>query len=261
MRSLLVLLRCALLLLCCTSAWAQKPNDITPGEWALAPEFCPDVQGFRYGDQYHNTSPRAGYWVSLMGDNFWHMHHHCWAVINLKRANAAGISASQRRALLIGAKNDFGYVIRNARPDFVMLPEIFTRMGDVQVLLGEHGGAMEAYQWARKLKPDYWPPYVRWAEVLDKIGKKKEALALVEQILRITPNDPIVQGHYKRLGGNPVAFVRNLPPAPVAAASAASAAETTADPAAVPGAAASAPAAAATAPAPAPALPGSAAKP
>ncbi len=97
--------------------------------------------------------------------------------------------------------------------------------------------------------------------LLDKIGKKKEALALVEQILRITPNDPIVQGHYKRLGGNPVAFVRNLPPAPVAAASAASAAETTAAPAAVPGAAASAPAAAATAPALAPALPGSAAKP
>lgn len=180
-----------------------KPDNVTDGEMALIPPYCPDTMGFKYGDAYSNTSPRAAHWVGLMGKSFWGLHHYCWALINLRRSQAAGVPPNVRKGLLESVVADSVYSVRYSSPGFVLLPEIYTRIGETQLLLANPGAAYEAFAQARTLKPDYWPPYVRWAEVLIKSNQKVEAKKLVAEGLRYSPDAKPLLDQYRVLGGNP----------------------------------------------------------
>lgn len=195
-----LLLGLALMGLAGTAA-ANKPDDITEAEMKLLPAYCVDTMGFNYGDAYSNTSPRAGHWVALMGKTFWAMHHYCWAHINMSRSRRAGISPQLRQALWEGIRGDYGYVIKNATPDFIMLPEIYTRIGEVELLLGHPDKAGEAFGRARQLKPDYWPAYSHWAEFLMKIGRRPEAMKVVISGLENAPGAKVLLEQYRVLGG------------------------------------------------------------
>lgn len=213
-----------------TQVHAGKPQNLNEGEMALIPSYCPDTMGFKYGDSTTNTSPKAKYWVGLMGLSFWHMHHYCWAMIHLKRVNLAR-TAAERKALRESAVGDIVYVVRNSPANFVLLPEILTTLGGVQVQLGDIGGAYDSYLQARRLKPDYWPAYADWAEVLIKSGQRVEAKAVVKAGLEQASDLGALQELYRKLGGDPaeVASVGKQPEsqttpaavAPVAPASAA----------------------------------------
>jgi hypothetical protein len=180
-----------------------KPENVTDGELALTPPYCPDTQGFKYGDAYSNTSPRAAHWVGLMGKSFWALHHYCWALINLHRSQMAGVSPMIRRGMLESVINDYNYVVTNSTPDFVLLPEIHTRIGEAQLLLGNPGAAFDSFVKARTIKPDYWPPYQRWADVLIKTGRKGDAKKLVAEGLRYSPDAKPLLDQYRQLGGDP----------------------------------------------------------
>jgi tetratricopeptide (TPR) repeat protein len=184
-----------LLLLCCWGARANLAN-ITAGERAILPEYCADTQTFGYGDAYFNTSPRAAYWVGLMGKGFWAMHHHCWSLIREHRSRAAGLTRQERDWHLISANGDYLYVIENTPADFVLLPEIYTRMGENHVLLDNVGAAMDAFTAARQKKVDYWPAYTAWARILLKAGKRQEALAHVETVMKLVPDDAELRRQY-----------------------------------------------------------------
>lgn len=192
----------AVLILMVNTASA-KPDNVTDSEMNLLPKYCPDTMGFNYGDAYSNTSPRASHWVSLMGKSFWAMHHYCWGLINLNRSRKAGVPAGTRKAILESVRGDFLYVIRNSTPDFIMLPELYSKEGEVELLLGKPGDAKEAFAMARKLKPDYWPAYSHWGEFLIQNGQRSEALKIVAMGLAYSPNAKVLQAQFKALGGKP----------------------------------------------------------
>jgi hypothetical protein len=183
------------------TARAQLDN-ITPGELALMPPYCQDVQTMN-GWSKTKPSPRTGYWIGVMGESFWTMHHHCWGLIRTRRAMAAGVSPMVRESQLKHSVADYEFVVINSSKDFVLLPEVLTRLGETHLMLGNPGAAYDAFTKARSLKPDYWPPYQRWAEVLIKTNQKAEAKKLVEQGLRHSPNAKPLQEQYRLLGGNP----------------------------------------------------------
>ena len=195
-------------LIICISIWASvaeanKPKNIEDVEMQLIPAYCPDTMGFKYGDAYSNTSPKAAHWVSLMGKDFWHMHHYCWARINLNRANKSGISARAKQSLLNMVRGDYMYVIDNAQKNFIMLPEVYTRLGEVELLLGNPNKANDAFSRARVQKQDYWPAYSRWAEYLLSIGRRQEALRVVIGGLTHSPHSRVLLELFKVLGGKP----------------------------------------------------------
>jgi tetratricopeptide (TPR) repeat protein len=192
---------CAALLVGGAKSTLAQPVNITEGELALTPPFCQDVQGIKYGDQYSNTSPRAAYWVGLMGPSFWALHHYCWALIHIHRSKAAGLSAQTRDYMIGVAISDYLYVVKNARPNFILMPEVFLRIGEANVLRKNPVAALEAFAKARNLNPEYWPPYLRSAEVLARMGKKTEALAILEEGLRKIPDQPELIAAVQRLGG------------------------------------------------------------
>lgn len=204
-----------------------KPENITDAEMKVLPRYCPDTMGFKYGDAYYNTSPRARYWVSQMGKGFWAMHHYCWAQININRARRAGVPAQTRQALRESARGDYGYVINNTAPDFIMLPEIYTRLGEVELLLARPEKASQAFARARELKPDYWPAYSHWAEYLKARGKNAEAMQIVRSGLAHSPESRVLRELYRVLGGTAAAFPKpeseketakeKVPPEPIRA--------------------------------------------
>jgi hypothetical protein len=101
---------------------------------------------------------------------------------------------------------------------------VFYLIGEAHVMVNEYAQATEAYQKARRIKADYWPPYEGQAKVLDKVGLKAEALAVLEDGLRIMPGEVRLLSLYARLGGSPVKLPPPMPmaSAPVSAAAPAS---------------------------------------
>lgn len=199
------LVACALLLASsCVSA--GMPTNISKSEMALIPAYCRDAQTFGYGDAYYNTSPNAPKWVALMGKGFWAIHHYCWALINLTRAERPSTPPVIREGLREGAISDMDYVLKNTTPDFILLPEIYTKIGDVQLLLKNPSAAHEAYAKAAALKPDYWPAYSQWAEYLESAGNKAQARTVVEDGLAHAPSSRTLRQMYVELGGDPASI-------------------------------------------------------
>jgi hypothetical protein len=198
--------------------FAQKPPNISPGEMALIPPYCVDTMGFTYGDATTNTSPRAGYWLNMMGKSFWAVHHYCWGLIKLRRAELAGTSKEVRTGTLLNVIAEYNYVLEHSTPDFVLRPELLARRGDAQLKLGAIGDALESYEAAIQFKPDYWIAYYNWAEFLLASKRPMDAQAFLERGLAQTPNHPKLRAAYKKAGGDPDAFVRKLPARPAAPA-------------------------------------------
>ena len=226
------------------AACAQSLKDVTDGELALLPPFCYDVYGMRYGDKITNRSPRASHWESLMGQSFWTMHHYCWAKINQRRILAPGTDPKFRMGLLGGVVGDLGFVINNSPPDFIMLPEVYSALGEVELLRKNPAAANGHFNTARKLKPSYPPPYQLWSEYLLTTGKKEEAKALLKAGLEHNSTAVSLQVMYKKLGGDPKTVVPVDPPAAPAPA----ASQSSTDPAAAPALAPELPAEAASSP-------------
>lgn len=196
------------------------PQTLTAGEMAMLPTYCPDTMGFGYGDASFNTSPRAGYWVGLMGKSFWHMHHHCLGILKIRRSSQPGVAAHLRRGLLESAVDEFNYVIEHSTPNFVMLPEVFRMRGDTLLKLGRLSEAGNSYADARRIKPDYAPAYINWADALVSTGLRKTAVTLLEDGLRAAPDSKELRASYAKVGGNVDAFVKALPPRPTRAVAA-----------------------------------------
>lgn len=165
-------------------------DNITPGELARISEFCPDTQTFNTVGFPENPTPAQRRWIGMMGKTFWAVHHYCWAQIAANRAEQAGTTKQARDALLESAVSDIRYVLRNSTPDFVLLPELYTRMGDYYLRMNRPIDAMPVFEQAIASKPDYWPPYVRMANLLARLGRSAQAVDLLQDGLKKMPEQP-----------------------------------------------------------------------
>ena len=191
---------------------AQRPENITDEEMALISRYCPYTQGFGNAGFRGGATPASRPWVAVMGDGFWAVHHYCWAQIRLQRALRSSTTSQERKHLLGNIRADYGYVIKNSPKNFILLPEIYTRLGEVEVRLARHHEADESFAKARALKPDYWPAYSHWAEVLISTGKRAEAKQLVKTGLEYSPNSRVLIEQYRLLGGKPSEIVPKVKP-------------------------------------------------
>lgn len=193
------------------AAHASYERNLTPGELALMPAFCQDVQTVNGWEQGVRESPRAPMWVSKLGRSFWDMHHYCWARVAVHRSLATGLNQNQRDHLVESAIDDMQYVIRRAPPDMALLPEIYYFMGDYYRMLRRYGEAAESFKKSRELKADYWPAYTGHADLLLISGQRKEARAVLEQGLEIMPDEVALKSRLDRLSGaaQPAAAVGN----------------------------------------------------
>ena len=171
-------------------AQANTPQNITPGEVARLPEYCANAQSFAKTGIPGAPSPIQQHWLALMGETFWHLHHYCWALVSANRSEAAGVAPNHRVYLLNSAIADADYVVQRAPAQFPLLPEIFYRMGQYHLTAGRPAIAVSFFDKSRQAKPDYWPPYVELAKVSASLGKRSDAIAVLEEGLKLMPEQP-----------------------------------------------------------------------
>ena len=187
-RPLKLLFAAGAALLVCWPAHGGKPRNWTEAEVQAAAPFCIDTMGFKYGDAYGaSKSPRADYWVALMGQGFWDMHHYCWARMQVARSMRSGLTQQQRHALRVEALTDYDYVTRRAKPDFPMLAEVYMRAGEAHTLLGNRREAFTSFARAAEAKPDFWPIFLHWGRALKDAGDLPKAREVVLRGLRLAP--------------------------------------------------------------------------
>lgn len=193
------LLLSLLLALCLLPASAQGIRDhisnrgITDAEFAILPEWCYDSQGGPYGApegaEMMNRSPRAPRWVAAMGPDFWHLHHYCWALRDMRRAALPDTSVREKGFLWARAVSDLVYTIRHCLPTMPLMPEVHLRLGEVYLLQGNIDGAQREFERSRQLKPDYWPAYAFWADFLIEYKLWDRARTLVAEGLKYAPDN------------------------------------------------------------------------
>ena len=113
------------------------------------------------------------------------------------------MTTQTRRHVWTTIIDDFDYSLRNSSKDFILRPEIFTRKGEVELMVGLAGAAYDSFRLAREHKPDYWPAYSKWAAVLIKSGQKVDAKKLVKEGLEHSPDSEVLRTQYKSLGEDP----------------------------------------------------------
>ncbi|EXI86009.1 MAG: putative Zn-dependent protease [Candidatus Accumulibacter sp. BA-94] len=205
--------RLHLRLACVVGLWALtglasgQVKNMTAAELAAAPRYCPYTQAYGRSGSPDAPSAEAKRWVAILGPTFWHLHHYCWGKMHLQRAMRSTTSEQERKHLLSTAVGDYGYVIKNGSRDFILLPEIYVGIGEIELLLAHPQEANRAFAAARALKPDYGPAYSHWAEFLMHSGQKAEAKQLVKTGLEYNPDAKTLREQYRLLGGNPSEIV------------------------------------------------------
>jgi hypothetical protein len=194
-------------------AWVspgRPPSGYTLGELALLPDYCKDVQGVYYGDAT-NPSPRAPYWLGVIGPDLWHMHHYCRALVMERRAAQPGISPGTKSQALLRANADYEYMINVGSPKDPLMPEILLRYGDLLVQMNNLPEAERRWQQARDLKPDYWPAYTRWIDVLMGLKLFERAGQLTQTGLQHVPDNRELLERASALEKKHHVAVRRLP--------------------------------------------------
>jgi tetratricopeptide (TPR) repeat protein len=182
----------------------MQAKGYTTGELALLPEWCIDSQDGPYGSpegaDYMNRSPRARQWVGLMGGDFWHMHHYCRGLRNMMRLRSGNAMRPELRTGLIeNTIAEFNYVIGNCGEKMPLLPEVYLKLGEVFLMQENLPSAQTAFERSRELKPDYWPAYDRWIQVLIRLKRWETARELTLEGLRNAPNEPNLTARLKTI--------------------------------------------------------------
>lgn len=194
----------ALALALAWSAPASAGEDMSESEYVLLPEYC-RAQG-NVSQKFFKKYYRAELvrkWQSALGENYNHYHHFCWGIVSISRAYKSPSKNGSREGMAKRAIADIGYLVERATPDCVLLPDVYTRLGEAYLLARDDRRAEAAFRLAWGVKPDYWRPYVWWAQRLQHKGKTREALAIAEEGQKNAPGVKALDDLVRELGGTP----------------------------------------------------------
>ena len=167
------------------------PDNVTAydaREVALVPRYCRYTQLFRERVPGGGNQEEIDRWYSEMGPSYHHMHHYCWGLMKTNRALLFARTRQFREFYLEDSIREFDYVIRNVTPNFVMLPEIFTKKGENLIRLGRGPLGVLDLQRAIELKPDYWPPYAAISDYYKENHEPTKAREWLEKGLSAAPD-------------------------------------------------------------------------
>lgn len=165
-------------------------NPVTKEQYQLLPPYCRN-QGFVARHLYRPTAEDE--WKRRLGRDYINIHHYCWGLVHMLNAYKLGVTSGKGRAQFAEAVDDFQYTINAtlgngpSTPGAVLLPEMYTKLGEALLALRDYNNAEASFRSARELNPAYVPPYVWWAQHLLKQGKSGEALAVAEEGMKNAP--------------------------------------------------------------------------
>jgi hypothetical protein len=132
----------------------KRGGDLKPSEAELQnlPDYC--SARIRAGKQPRSTA-EARRWFEILGEDFIHMHHYCFALNSL---NKIALGIGDRNFLLGEALSNLDYMIEHVRPSFSLLPQIYNQKGIVLSQMGRQQEAAVCFNQALILKKKVGKP-------------------------------------------------------------------------------------------------------
>ena len=209
---------CAVLAWVATGAQADQWTKIPDEEIRLLPGYCQVRMQKLNSPEYKSLE-------AAMGPDLLHTHHFCAALVYLKRYY--GERNTARRSDHLGkARSNLQYMLDHASPGYVLMPEIYLNMGEVERIAGNPGKARSAYEKSIELAKNSPRAFGALADLLRDGGHRDQALAVVSEGLRHNPEATTLQRRYRDLGGAlpypaPAEAAKPAPPAQAAGVAAA----------------------------------------
>lgn len=185
-------------------AFAMDERVPTLSEMRALPPYCPHTQiiSSSYGRQQapgkYDASTKP--YVDLYGNDFWHLHHYCFGLVQANRAYKAR-GASERAGRWQRAVGEIEYVIRSASPGFILLPELRTQRASILLKLKRNAEAVLELQKAIGQDPGYARAYAVLSDYYRETRNKALALSTLEDGLTQSPEDRALLRRYANLGG------------------------------------------------------------
>lgn len=198
-------------------ATSRQPASVL----ATLPPYCADSE---LSATYERYGPRWQYWAARMSPLFNTIHHYCRGLLDFRAARRSLPGSQAQQILLKRAISEYEFILRHDRRQlqaFPLWPELLIRRGEAAVMLEDWALATASYEQAREVKPDYWPAYLDWAEVLARLKLQGQARDLIRQGLLIDPTVESMRQAFLKYGG----ALKDIPDKPPAARPAASAQE------------------------------------
>jgi tetratricopeptide (TPR) repeat protein len=165
-----------------------------PAEMTRMPPYCQAKFTLKQG------SPEWNAWRDRIGSNFIDLHHYC-AGLNFANRYWSATNSKDRGFYLQNAMNNFNYMVRAAKPDFVLGAQLYSDRGEVFKLMGKRGEAAKDFDQAISINPRIVKPYLQLADLYVADKSAKRALETVTEGLRHIPDSTALQRRYLELGG------------------------------------------------------------
>lgn len=181
-----VALLTSLTVLVAAEALAYDPSMPKSDEMRFLPPYC-DV---RLNKDYNGPESKA--WLAKLGPTWAHIHHYCFALNFVRRADRIYGNPRDRDGQLTVSLPDFDYVINNADPKFILLPEVYVNKGKVLQRLKRWPAAGEHFRKAIDLRPDWPGGYLALSEMYREMGSLEEAQNILDEGIKRNPEAQVL---------------------------------------------------------------------
>ena len=146
----------SLSLLCCKHVFADMNQDRFGGprrgydyELKLLPSYCtPKLRTDDYLEERKIWREKFNSF-GKKGEDYRHCHHYCEALIGLNRLRQ---NVGNRKDLIGFVEGHLLYMIKHSNSDFILMPDILTRMIYIQNLKGDQIKAQYYLKYLEKIK-------------------------------------------------------------------------------------------------------------
>ncbi len=170
----------------------------TPAELRFLPPYC---RVHQFIDIRNKVAPTPSIlaersrWQKMIGPGFDSLHHYCWALSDIRKANLTP-NEKNRTFYLNRAVGDIQYVLdylNQSDKPMILLPEIHLNKGFALRLLGEDAAAAQEFIAATKVLPSYSPAYGALSDYYRDSGDLEEAKRTLRLGLQHAPNSKLLK--------------------------------------------------------------------
>lgn len=191
--------------------FANDPQA-TEAEWALVPAWCSDSlksysvtanPGLYAAGLAEIKDPQVrAKIVSLDKSGCSGYHHYCWALIWANRGYFyEGEDHWTLESFYGWAISDLNYVFNSSKNSktCLLMPEMHTKRGEMQLLLGKAKEAEASYLAAIAIKREYAPAYIALSDMYESLGDSEKALEILQTGIKANPSSGALSKKLARL--------------------------------------------------------------
>lgn len=184
----------------------QNPYHLTSAQPAQLPDICrytmdgpyrgAYIAGSSFGwlKNHHDPNFRIVYQYYLnIGPDLIHMHHYCRGLKRMNEAITESTAEGMSSFKLRQALNEFGYVLRNSKPDFVLRPLVMMEKARTFLYLNDEQNFIKTLTDILRINNRYIPAYVALADYYISKGDKQNALQMLNRAKQIAPDNKFLQ--------------------------------------------------------------------